>query len=1175
MKKTLLKDTFRNIKKQSVSFISIAIISMLAVMTYLGLNYAAAGIRNKANSYYDSTNFRDIEIYSTLLITEEDLNVLRTVEGVRDVEGAYQTNGIASFGEINVNTGVLSLTQRINTPILIEGRLPEKEDECALESYVIDALGAKIGDQIRITDANDNLAGFLCISDFTITGIVYCPDHGCTHDTLPGTRDVFVLPEVFDSNRLDNCYTKALVSVSNTEGLDRYKDKYSGIVEATMERLQQVAAEREILRHDSIKNRYEDDISEGQQKVDDAERQLSDAREELDRNRQRIIDGETALDTARQTIEDNEQQLAEAQTTLEEGRRQLDDGESQLAASRRQLEQARKRLNAAEAQLNDARRQLDDAQARMTEGRATLVSTYQEIESNKDSIRSSLYNAIHNIIGSYADDFDWSESSYDIDVDSSSATATEFHITSGIMIDFKQSMGDNIFRLISSLGIPEDDLRTAYEITTGIVLIVADGSTVVRTIVDIITNEYQSYNSQYESIASSMREWDNGHTTYINGVAEYNSKYSEYESGLAQYNAGKRDYDNGLARYNAALADYQRGQAEYEAGLAAYNDGVAELEDGRRRYDQGLADLESGRTQLAEGEEAYEIGVEEYNNGVLLLEEAEADFAALKDCHWVLLDNWGNPSFNAVNNSSSNVQNMAVTFALVFLIVAAMVVFATCGRIIDEQRRLVGATKALGLYNREIFFKYLTYGSSGTTIGCILGLIAGYFGIQRIILYIYGRYYVYGPGSLVFVPGITIIVIAAGIILSGVTVWIACSNLIRSTAIKLMQENVPQVHKLFSRNKKSGSLYGRLIILNMLSDKKRVAVTIASIAGCCALLVAGMSMRYSVLKALEGQFAEIELYDQKVVYDLAVNHEASLQIEEIIKNSGASYIELYDGEQTIRIDKKIDSMELFCADLNELNSFFARHDLDTNEVIEDPGDGLWIHRMTAEKYKVNTGDEITLYDKAMDSYQVKVTGIFNNYVGRQMLISKESYRSAFGNLPANNAFMIRLNGADGEALLKAILDVRGVNSFTKVDDLKVMYKSYTGVLDFLAVLFVAIAAIMAFFILLNLVNMYINQKKRELTIMRINGFTVGEVKKYVSLELIASTIIGIVIGWGIGSLLGYRVVLLMESASIHFVRSIQWESWGIAAALAALFSTIITLIGLRNVKNLKMVDMTT
>ena len=41
MKKTQLKDALRNITTQRVSFLSVVVIAMLAVMTYLGIAYAA------------------------------------------------------------------------------------------------------------------------------------------------------------------------------------------------------------------------------------------------------------------------------------------------------------------------------------------------------------------------------------------------------------------------------------------------------------------------------------------------------------------------------------------------------------------------------------------------------------------------------------------------------------------------------------------------------------------------------------------------------------------------------------------------------------------------------------------------------------------------------------------------------------------------------------------------------------------------------------------------------------------------------------------------------------------------------------------------------------------------------------------------------------------------------
>ena len=123
-----------------------------------------------------------------------------------------------------------------------------------------------------------------------------------------------------------------------------------------------------------------------------------------------------------------------------------------------------------------------------------------------------------------------------------------------------------------------------------------------------------------------------------------------------------------------------------------------------------------------------------------------------------------------------------------------------------------------------------------------------------------------------------------------------------------------------------------------------------------------------------------------------------------------------------------------------------------------------------------------------------------------------------------------------------------------------------------ALLFIFIAAMMAYFILLNLVNMFINKKKRELTIMRVNGFTVREVKRYVSLELIASTVIGILIGWGVGSLLGYRIIMLLESDFLHFLRGVQWDSWLYAALITSLFSAVIGAIAMRKIRNLKLVD---
>ena len=90
------------------------------------------------------------------------------------------------------------------------------------------------------------------------------------------------------------------------------------------------------------------------------------------------------------------------------------------------------------------------------------------------------------------------------------------------------------------------------------------------------------------------------------------------------------------------------------------------------------------------------------------------------------------------------------------------------------------------------------------------------------------------------------------------------------------------------------------------------------------------------------------------------------------------------------------------------------------------------------------------------------------------------------------------------------------------------------------------AAVMAGVVLPNLTNTYILQKKRELTIMRINGFSVREVIGYVT----------------------------RETAFVQYNRRVSLPAWAFGAVITALFTIIINAIVLRRVKHLKLTDIT-
>lgn len=1159
MKRTQRKDARRNILKQIVSYLSIVVIATLAVSAFLGIEFTAKGISNNGNKFYADSNYRDVEIISTKLVTPEDIEAIRAVQGVADVEGSYRIGAKVFLNDVVTDIQVVSLTERVNTVQLIEGRLPEAANECVLEKSVDEDTGLTIGDTIEVLDSFGKAPEYLTRSEYVITGIVFHPDHGAVPLITPGARYVLVKPEAFDTEALENCFMTAEVVIEKPDGIDIFSNKYSKTIKPTIERLDALAKERELLRANDIRDRYQNGIDDGQTQLDDAWNKLTDGRTDLDNGWKEYNKGVSEL-------EDAEKQLADAKTQLEDAEAQLADAKEQLDDAKDQLDYARSQLNEAKSELAEAETKLADAKAKLDEAKGQLEDAYLQIEEAKEKIRDSLRTAIVNTLGEdVAARIDWAETDIDIDADDEEATATVLRITQGITIYLDKSLKDNVFSLIASLGMSEDELRKAYEDTTNTILELAADEPVIDAVVRIIAEKLNNVNDKYEELASGARTWDEGHEKYITSLGMYNdakdlydSSYGEYENGLSKYNDGKAQYDD-------AVAQYDEGYAQYEAGLAQYEEGLKAYEDGQKQLDDALVKLNDGEVQ-------YEDGLAQYNDGQSKLQDAKDEMDNLDGCKWVLLDVNGNIGFLNISNARTNVYDLGGAFASVFILVGALVIYATVGRIIDEQKRLVGATKALGFFNYEILAKYLIFGVSGTVIGMIVGAIGGYLVLQKIILKIYDRNYVFDNTIRAIHYPLAAAVFVGGLLISGFAVWFACTTLLKSSAIKLMQESVPGIKKKSSKKKKTGkgSLYAKLILFNMLTDMKRVVVTIVSIAGCCTLLVAGMTMKIAVQKSVQYQYTKIEQYNLKVMFDSSISGDAESGIGEVIKDSGVTYTAVLDESLSYEANGAVRVAEVVCGDLDQVNEFFIRTDPKTKDVITESGDGIWVHNKFAKTNNVKVGDEVTFYDSNMNPHQVKVCGIYRNYVGLYAFMSRETYESVFGKEPANNAYLVKGNGADLTELTDKVSQISG---FTKISDIGKQYETImalTTPLNMISLILIGIAGLMALFILLNLVNMYVNQKKKELTIMRINGFTVKETIRYVSLELIVCTVLGIVIGLGTGALLGSHILGLLEGANMYLIKTVQIEALAIAALITTVYSVLVSAWSLRKVKYLKL-----
>ena len=358
-KNRLLTDFIREVRHTYSRFLSILLLSALAVAFLVGLRATAPDMEYTADNYYDSHHLMDGYILSTMGLTQEDLQALAQADGVDQVEGAWSVDATAVDSIVSMR----SMPEELNLLNVVEGRLPQQADECVTEQMLLTALGLEIGDTLTVTlDEADQDS--LTRTSYTIVGTVQSPlyvgtDRGST--TLgSGSIDAFVyIPgENFD---LD-VYTTAYFTGDGMEALNSYSQAYADQLSALVDSLDPLAQERASLRDEEVR-------SEAQKKLDDARSELADAQKELDDAKKKLDDARAELDSG---WADYESGLA----TLEQ---EIKDGQAKLNAARSQLEESQTRYEQGKVDYQEGLAQYQEGQTAYEDNLAQLDAQQEEV----------------------------------------------------------------------------------------------------------------------------------------------------------------------------------------------------------------------------------------------------------------------------------------------------------------------------------------------------------------------------------------------------------------------------------------------------------------------------------------------------------------------------------------------------------------------------------------------------------------------------------------------------------------------------------------------------------------------------------------------------------------------------------------------------------------------------
>ncbi len=170
-KNRLLTSTKREIFSSFRRFISLLIMSLLGVGTFVGLKATSPDMLTSLDNFFDQHQTYDLHLQATYGFNDESVLLLKALPEIDNVEGSKYYDGLSLINEKQFVIRTISLPEEINNLDLIAGRLPENENEIVIEKRYLTDNNLLLGDSITL----DNEQSILKNSDFIIVGEVMSP----------------------------------------------------------------------------------------------------------------------------------------------------------------------------------------------------------------------------------------------------------------------------------------------------------------------------------------------------------------------------------------------------------------------------------------------------------------------------------------------------------------------------------------------------------------------------------------------------------------------------------------------------------------------------------------------------------------------------------------------------------------------------------------------------------------------------------------------------------------------------------------------------------------------------------------------------------------------------------------------------------------------------------------
>ncbi|MBN1365136.1 MAG: ABC transporter permease [Syntrophaceae bacterium] len=508
----------------------------------------------------------------------------------------------------------------------------------------------------------------------------------------------------------------------------------------------------------------------------------------------------------------------------------------------------------------------------------------------------------------------------------------------------------------------------------------------------------------------------------------------------------------------------------------------------------------------------------------------------------------------------------------IFVCVAAFLLNIVMSRTISTQREQIGTLKAFGYSNTDVAIHYakmvILIISAGVLLGIAVGIWLGKF-LGGIYMETYRfPFFIYKLHPEVI---LAVVLIGAASAIGGTmhSLWRAA----KQTPAEAMRPEAPEKYRV-SLIEKTGigrllSQPSRIIVRNVERKPIKTFLAVIGIATACATMICSGFFKDSVDFMVHIQFVLSQKGDMTVTFVEPTSYKALYEFKRMegisdgeafrsvpvkFKYGHRSYkttvngIEK-DGHLSVLLDKNLQSISL-------------------------PQSGILLTDYLGEILRVKPGDMLTVetLEGSKSIRQVPVVALARQYLGVMGYMSLNALNRLMNEGNAISGAYLVTDEKYREKLFRSFVEMPRVSDIiVRKNEIYNMYEIMAKAMLFFTFIATIMACSIAFGVVYNSARISLSERSRELSSLRVLGYTQGEIAYILLGELGFITLVAIPLGFIIGYWICAYVAYALTSDLYRVPLVIEMNTYAQAAAVVLVSAFISGLIVRRKLNNLDLV----